>query len=247
MGRGLRLACAAAVLLSGDAAAAWRLESAALGLDAAQLTDSRGAETEALTGSAVLSAENGPWKAGLRGGLIRYGGGGPAAARATSTGLADTTVTLAREILPPRAGRVSLTVGLFAKLPTARALIGTGRTDLGGQIDLVAYAGRITPFASFSYRLNGRLEGQPMRNAIQAHLGAQARIDRRLALGGYALFRQSAFRTVRDYRDLVAYGSFALSARWSLLGYGTAAVGPRAGDFGGGLQLRYQFGRGEAA
>lgn len=244
MGRWLFSALIAASVAAPSAASAWILESTSLGFDAAQLTDAQGREDEALMASFAIDAAHARWQAGLRGGAIRYRNGDTAgAARRSTTGFADTIVSVGYEVLPPKIGGFSLTFAAFAKLPTAPSTIGTGKVDAGVKIDLVAYTGRVIPFGSVSYRVNGRVAGQAMRNSTQAHVGAQASVNRKFALGAYALFRQSAFKTVRDYRDLVAYGSFALTDRWTLLGYGTAAIGPRAGDFGGGLQLRYRFGK----
>jgi hypothetical protein len=229
-------------LFASPVVAGWSAESIAVGIDAAQLTNAQGREDDAITAPVSFSLANGRWQAGLRGGAIRYrNGGAVGAAGRSTTGFADTTLTFGYDVLPARLGRVSLTASLFAKLPTAPKRIGTGKPDGGVQIDLVVYAGRIIPFGSLSYRVNGRVAGQAMRNSLHAHLGAQTMLNPRLAVGAYGLFRQSAFKTVSDYRDIVAYGSFAVGERWTLLGYGTASVGPRAGDFGGGLQLRYRF------
>lgn len=233
-----------AALIATPAAAGWQADSITFGIDAAQLTNARGEEDQAITAPVSLAFANGRWQAGVRGGAIRYRTGGAAGAeRRSTTGFADTTISVGYDILPPRMGGVSLTAGAFAKLPSAPKRIGTGKTDAGVQLDFVAYTGRIIPFGSVSYRVNGRVSGQTMRNSLHAHLGAQAMASPRAALGVYGLFRQSAFKTVRDYRDIVAYGSFALTDRWTILGYGTVSVGPRAGDFGGGLQLRYRFGQ----
>jgi hypothetical protein len=238
-----RFALAALMAVAAQpAASAWRLESVALGFDAAQLTNARGLEDRALTMPLSLGFANGAWRAGFRGGVLRYGRRDtPGAPRSAVTGLADTSASLTYTVLAPRWNALALTLGGFAKLPSARAQIGTGKIDAGLQVEVSFYTRRLIPFAAASYRVNGRIEGQSMRNSLQAHIGAQTIVTPAVALGAYALYRQSAFKTVRDYRDLVVFASVALGRQWSLQGYGTAAIGPRAGDLGGGVQLRYRF------
>lgn len=160
-------------------------------------------------------------------------------------GWGDLTLSLGRPLRPWTPGSWTISATAQLKLPTASRALGTGRADAGLTLDLAWWLDSWLPFASLGYRMTGKRNDLPMRDTIAAMAGLQRDLREDLgqgwSAGAYVSFRQSLYRSVDDYRTAVLYGTAPLGDSWSLQAYGSAALGTRAGDLGGGLHLRYSF------
>jgi len=134
-------------------------------------------------------------------------------------------------------------VGVQWKIPTGdedRGL-GTGKSDVAVELDLSRSFGRFTPFMTVGYRFIGDPDEGELDDAWFTSLGAAMKIAPRFDAGLYWTWLQATSPTRSDGHELLAYGSFRLHDRLSLLPYVVVGLAGYAPDWGVGLTFRYEI------
>jgi hypothetical protein len=188
-----------------------------------------------LSASAAWLRVDGPANivAGDGGGIVT---GGTAPARRRDSGFGDVSLGAGYAVeLDPQ---WTVELGGRVKLPTASAAkgLGTGKTDLTLSVD-VSRAGRVTPWATVSYRLRGDPAGYDVRNGVDTSLGFAVRAGGSVDLFASYDWSQASSRRARSEHSLFAGATAPLSKRLRLTAYGIAGLSRFAPDAEGGLQL----------
>lgn len=158
-------------------------------------------------------------------------------ARDRRNGFGDLTLAMVYS-LPRKVAGIEVDLGTFVKLPTAstRKNLGSGETDFGFSADLSAPGGKITPFLNLGYRIRGDRESLPLRNTINASVGAAVPVGKAVATLAYDYSRASSrFRS--DSHSLFGSVGGRISRRFSITGYGSTGLSKGAADLGAGILL----------
>lgn len=119
------------------------------------------------------------------------------------------------------------------KLPTGskRKRLTSGKTDfaLGGELS--RKFGKVEPFASLQYRINGDPPGRDYRNSIATSLGASTRLGRKSRASLSYDYSQSRVRGLSGAHALEAGVTTRLTRGLSLGGLGELGLSHRAPDF----------------
>jgi len=124
------------------------------------------------------------------------------------------------------------------KFPTADEDkgLGTGEYDFGFQVDASKTFGRVTPFASFGYRVLGDLRVVALDNTFFASFGVGYEVTESVSGGLIYDWRQSSTSSISDGHELSPYMLWKLG-RFRVQPYGVVGFTEGAADWGGGLQL----------
>lgn len=131
-----------------------------------------------------------------------------------------------------------LTVDL--KLPTAdeRRGLGTGRPDVGIQLDAYQNLGRFTFFGAVGYRYRHRspvYEG--LNDSVNLSLGLSRPVYDRSQVGFIYDFRQAASSYSGETHEILPYLSWAPSDRWALMFYLIKGFTEDSADSAMGVQM----------
>jgi hypothetical protein len=239
-----------------ETAAGWTMRRLSLGVDYIALERPDQANRRILSIPLIASFANDPWTASISASWLsvtrrdnQMTGGdledvvtGPGVTQngGQKRGLGDVVLNLSRDVTPWEAGRWNLRLGGFVKFPTAPPDLGSNRADIGAQADL-AYASTsgFLPFTSASWRLTGKRKDLAMRNTFSGLVGIQRSLGGGDQIGAYLSYRQSVYQTTDDYPAAYLYGTKRLNRHWSTQAYLSLGMGPREGEKGFGLALRY--------
>jgi hypothetical protein len=209
------------------------------------------ADTEVLSVPLTLSHERGPWIFEARAPWIRIegpatvvaGGGSPTRPTASAqSGPGD--ITLATTY---RFGLVADTVNLAAtvraKLPTGSEErgLGTGETDLYGQVDLYRTFGSVTPFASFGYAALGASTLYPLEDGPYATAGAHFRTSERTVVTAAYSHRHRFIAGGDHGADAMLAITHDVNPRWRVMAYALKGFTNASPDHGGGLHISRRF------
>ena len=162
-----------------------------------------------------------------------------AAARRISDGFGDLTLGAAYTIAP-RSSPLEIELSGRAKINTATASSGlsSGRNDYAAGIDVSAPVGKVTPFASFSYRFLGDTNAYTLRDGPAASAGASYALGTGSFLLASYHYSRAATALVRDAHELFAGASTRVRGTpLRVTGFATAGLSRGAADVSAGLAL----------
>jgi hypothetical protein len=123
------------------------------------------------------------------------------------------------------------------KLPTAKAGLGTGKTDYAMGAEASKALGPVTPFANVTYTMPGNPDGYHLRNTLAGQAGLNATLGAGISgqvAYGYA---QSPGATLSDEQLVSMRLTTNVSSRLSLSALGGAGLSKGAPDASAGVQL----------
>lgn len=135
-------------------------------------------------------------------------------------------------------------IGVEIKLPTAdeRKGLGTGKMDVGVQVDLYQMLGSATTFVTLGYRYRqpSPYFGQ-LLDSWALSLGVSHPLGETLQAGVIADYRQQVTRFTDHTRELLPYISWSLDPRWSLMLYYSRGFSEDGPDHAFGTQLSLRW------
>lgn len=145
--------------------------------------------------------------------------------------------------LDTRAGRPAFDFTGKIKLGTADEGkgLGTGGTDIHGQVDIFHVLGNWAPYATLGYRVLGDSPELQLENGFYVSLGASYRWSEPTRVGAVLDWRQRAVRGGDDALELTVYVTHRLTTRWRLQGYLVAGASDASPDSGVGGVIGYDF------
>ena len=161
-------------------------------------------------------------------------GGDPAAGeRETRKGFGDLSITGRYRIPDDVLGGVDLDLMGRVKLPTAsrRTGLGTGEADFAVGAELSRDIGRLEPFLSGQYRINGDPPARTYRNTVATSLGTGIRLGRRTSASLAWDYSQSRIRGRSGSHMLDTGLSTRLNRRLSLGAEAAVGLSKNAPDF----------------
>jgi hypothetical protein len=162
-----------------------------------------------------------------------------ALSRRVSSGLGDLTLGGSFTLIP-KYSRVEIQFSGRAKLNTASKSSGlsSGKNDYSLGADISVPVGKVTPFASFSYRFLGDTATYVLRDGPAASAGASYALnDKSFLLVSYH-YSLSATRLVNDSHEVFIGASTKVrGSPLRLTGYATAGLSSGAAAASGGLAL----------
>ena len=163
--------------------------------------------------------------------------------RTTETGLGDIVGSVGYALLSGNDGMPFVELTGKVKFPTASESksLGTGEFDYTAQVDLSQTFGKVTPFATLGYRINGDPEGTELDNIFLASLGAAYAFSDRVSAGAALDYRQATTSSADDAVEISPYVSWSFSEGLALDLYGLIGFSDGSPDSGGGLQLTVTF------
>lgn len=128
------------------------------------------------------------------------------------------------------------------KLPTASRAkrLGTGETDFAVGAELSRDIGKLEPFVSAQYRINGDRPDYDYKNTVATSLGTGIQLARRTRASIAYDFSQSRIRGREGFHSLDLGLSRRLSRRLLLSGAGSIGLSERAPDFTVGSTISYR-------
>ncbi len=207
----------------------------------------------------TLQTVRGPLTLKISGGGMRVTGpalildgnatAGTAAVSRSVTGLADTSVSAMYSYRELYDRGIYIDLTARAKFPTASFAkgLGTGEVDGALQIDGAFAWGKVMPFATLGYKVNGSPDSLALRNVKFGSLGLQYALNERMSTGVSYDYRQSALATSSDPQEAMAYISYRFTDVWSLNLYGVGGMSKNSPAAGMGLTFTYRVKPGPAA
>jgi hypothetical protein len=224
--------------------------SIASGLDYSRGDYGFATDTEVLSVPLDLSYEGSSWvwranfsHLRIKGPATIVGDGGVARPTASSeSGVGDTYLGLTFRPNAYQSG-LHLEPTVRVKLPTASESrgLGTGETDVYGQLDLYQTFGEVTPFATVGYRVLGDNTTYQLDDGMYASAGAHFRTSPATILTASASWGQRMFANGSNTSDAMVAVTHDVSARWRMMGYATKGFTSASPDFGAGARLTYRF------
>lgn len=166
--------------------------------------------------------------------------GGRSAVTVSERGVGDATISVTYEVPTLPAGLPFFDVTLDLKLPLAdeRKGLGTGRPDLGVQVDAYYVLGQINVFASAGYRYRHRSPVyEQLNDSFSFSLGISRPLSEYFQAGVIYDYREAASAFSGDTHELIPYISWAFQADWSLMMYLVTGSTEDSADQATGLQL----------
>ena len=211
--------------------------------------------TEVYYASATLRASKGPWAFKATVPWLRVVG--PAALLDGAGSGALTTSTISRH--ESGVGDIGLYAtysiqslyqhGLFVdltarvKAPTASFSkgLGTGKADVGAQIDVAKSLGKFMPLITAGYRVTGSPAGYDLRDIVYGTVGMQYNWSPRVVTGALFDYRQSSLRNAENPKEVTGYVNVKIAEAWTVNVYGVVGFSRNSPDRGGGLVISYRW------
>lgn len=166
--------------------------------------------------------------------------GGDPGVTVAERGMGDLSIAATWEVpvLSQGAPFFDLTVDL--KLPTAdeRRGLGTGRPDVGIQLDAYHAVAGLTVFAGLGYRYRHRSPVfEALQDSVNISLGLSRYLGESVQGGVIYDYRQAASAFSGDTHELLPYLSWAVTPQWSAMVYIVEGFTVDSADTALGLQL----------
>jgi hypothetical protein len=161
------------------------------------------------------------------------------ATRRISDGFGDLTLGAAYTIAP-RGAPLEIELSGRAKINTATtgSRLSSGKNDYALGIDVSTPVGKLTPFASFSYRFLGNTDLYTLRDGAAASAGASYALGTGTFLLASYHYSRAATMLVRDAHELFAGASTRIAGTpLRVTGFTTAGLSRGAPDVSAGLAL----------
>lgn len=179
--------------------------------------------------------------------LVNLGSvGQPAYVRdsAAVSGRGDVLVSATYELPMWSQGAPFVDVGVEVKVPTAETSkgLGTGKVDVGAQLDLYQMLGQTTTFVTLSYRYRRSSPYfEQLHNSWALSLGGSRAIHDTLQAGLIYDYRQAVSEFTEATHELLPYVSWSPDARWSLMVYFSRGFSHDSPDRAIGTQLSLRW------
>jgi len=163
--------------------------------------------------------------------------------RTTESGLGDIVMSAGYAVLPGYDGAPFVELVGKVKFPTASdsKSLGTGEFDYTFLADMSQTMGKLTPFATLGYRINGDPEGTDLNNIFLASIGAVFELSEGLSAGAALDYRQATVDSADASLEISPYVSLSIRDAVSLDFNGVLGLTDGSPDIGGGLQLTITF------
>lgn len=231
----------------------WQYRASA-GFDYSSGSYGAATKTEVTYTSATLRATKGPWTLKavvpwmtLSGpAVLLDGAGGGSVATGQSrnvSGAGDLVFSGGYSVQRwyPRGLFVDFTLRVKAPTASLSKGLGTGKTDVAGQVDIAQAFGKFMPFATVGYRLTGDPAGYNLRNVVYGTAGLQYTINERFTAGALFDYRQTSLPGAADPKEATAYLNIKLANAWSVNLYGLAGFSRNSPDAGGGIVVTFRW------
>lgn len=165
------------------------------------------------------------------------------AADSSASGLGDVVVSATHKTYYDPATQLGLDLTGRIKLATADEgeRLGTGEHDIGIQADAFKLFGRVTGFAGLGYTMFGSSRAVPLRDVLNATLGASYQIDERDSAGIAYDEREAVARGAPELSELTLFWSRQLDRAWKTQLYFLIGLENGSPDWGAGLSAAYAF------
>lgn len=166
--------------------------------------------------------------------------GGRSALTVSERGIGDATFSATYELPALSEGLPFFDVTVDLKLPLAdeRKGLGTGRPDVGVQVDAYYLLGQFNVFASAGYRYRHRSPVyEQLNDSINVSLGASRPLSDAFQAGLIYDYRQAASAFSGDTHELIPYVSWTFQTDWSVMLYLVTGSTQDSADNASGLQL----------
>jgi hypothetical protein len=173
--------------------------------------------------------------------------GGPGATASTNTsasGLGDTVASATYALFYDTASRSGVDLTGRVKLPTADEDegLGTGKLDVGAQVDLYKAIDRITYFGGVGYTVLGDAPHLALKDDVwNFNLGASYRIDARDSAGLSYDWRQPLSASSSRLSEISAFWVRSFDRRWKGQAYLLKGFSDGSPDWGVGAFAYYAF------
>lgn len=168
---------------------------------------------------------------------------GEAGDRRSVSGLGDVVAGATYNLLGGGDAAYVLDLGAKLKLATADEAkgLGTGKTDVSVQADVLRPSGAFTPFATLGYRWYGDPAGTELKDAVFGSLGLAYAETATITLGAAYDFRQAIVAGGARVSELTLFMSHRLERDWKLQMYFLKGLADASPDAGVGAVLSYSF------
>lgn len=203
---------------------------------------------------ADLSAIVGPWSLGVTIPWLRISGStavvGDGAVRTgvldedeTRDGLGDVIVRLAYFWVPPPLWAPGLEGSVSVKVPTASVSnnLGTGETDVRIELEAFRAVGPVTLSGAAGFQYRGR---SPLFELQDGFVGSVAVIypfGDRGSIGVQGVYQTRASRSVGDVLEVLPFGAWKITERWSADVYAIGGILDGSPDAGVGVSIGYAW------
>lgn len=161
----------------------------------------------------------------------------------TNSGLGDIVTGLSYNVLNHAASQTAMDITGKIKFGTAdqNKGLGTGQTDYALQADLYKTYGKTTALATLGYRVLGDPAGVSLNNVWFGSVGGAYKFTQETSGGLVLDLRQPSTATGAQMRELTAYMTQKMGARYKLQGYGIAGFTDASPDWGLGAMVSASF------
>lgn len=166
--------------------------------------------------------------------------GGRSTATVSERGVGDATISATYEWPALPAGLPFFDVTVDLKLPLAdeHKGLGTGRPDLGIQVDAYYVLGQVNVFASVGYRYRHRSPVyEQLNDSVNISLGASRSWSDNVQGGLIYDYREAASAFSGDTHEFIPYISWTIQTNWSLMMYIVEGSTQDSADKAIGVQL----------
>jgi hypothetical protein len=143
----------------------------------------------------------------------------------------------------PVLGGFSLDPTVRVKLPTASESrgLGTGESDVYGQLDAYRTIGDVTPFASVGYRVLGDNATYQLSDGMYASGGAHFRTSPSTIVTTSVSWGQRMVAGGSNTSDAMIAVTHDVDARWRVMGYALKGFTNASPDIGAGVRVTCRF------
>lgn len=161
----------------------------------------------------------------------------------TNSGLGDIVTGLSYNVLNHAATQTAVDITGKIKFGTANQNkgLGTGQTDYAMQADLYKTIGKATALATLGYRVLGEPAGVSLNNVWFGAVGGAYKFTNETSGGLVLDLRQPSTSTGAQMRELTAYMTQKMGARYKVQGYGLVGFTDASPDWGMGAMVSTSF------
>ena len=161
----------------------------------------------------------------------------------TSSGWGDLTAAATYSLYNDAVSKVGVDLTGKVKFGTANRDkgLGTGKNDIGAQVDVYKKFDRWTAFAGVGYTVLGSSDAIPLNNVVNATTGATYQIDAASTAGAVYDFRQKASNFGYAQRELTGFVSHKFAKDWKGQLYAVKGFSDGSPDMGGGVIVSRAF------
>lgn len=140
-------------------------------------------------------------------------------------------------------GEINFDSTVRVKLPTASESrgLGTGKTDVYGQVDAYRTFGNTTPFVSVGYRVLGDNATYQLHDGVYTSGGVHFRTSPSTVITAAVSWGERLIAGGSNTSDGMIALTHDVDSRWRLMGYALKGFTNASPDFGAGARLTYKF------